>query len=314
MSSQITDNPLLKSETVNNENPWPGLLAYREADRAFFHGRQTESGQLLRLVMREPLTVLFGLSGLGKSSLIQAGLFPLLRQRNILPAYVRLVFSDGHRDLAEQTLKALFVATERAGAEAPKIEPSHSLWSFFHLKDADFWSRSNRLLMPLLVFDQFEELFTLGRADKAEAEEERQAEIERYQGEIREQERVKRLEERADSAIRLRRRFFIAVTMAILTMAMGGVALLQWNTAVTERERAIAASEIAKENREVAVTAKEEAQTARAEAERQRDLADARLQKIMDSIALRQAIMTDHIDVERDPSLMRFDMCELLDW
>src|SRR5262245_39495833 len=61
--------------TVNADNPWPGLLSFREADREFFEGRRTETEDLFRLVMRERLTVLFGLSGLGKSSLLQAGLF-----------------------------------------------------------------------------------------------------------------------------------------------------------------------------------------------------------------------------------------------
>ena len=38
--------------------------------------------ELLRLIKREPLTVLFGQSGLGKSSLLQAGVFPRLRAAN----------------------------------------------------------------------------------------------------------------------------------------------------------------------------------------------------------------------------------------
>src|SRR5262249_19176273 len=88
--------------TVNAENPWPGLLAFRETDQGYFQGRQTETGELFRLVMRERLTILFGLSGLGKSSLLQAGLFPLLRRENIFPVYIRLDFSSARPDLAEQ--------------------------------------------------------------------------------------------------------------------------------------------------------------------------------------------------------------------
>src|SRR5215218_8153691 len=54
--------------SVNAENPWPGLLAFGETDQGFFQGRRTETEDLFRLVMRERLVVLFGLSGLGKSS------------------------------------------------------------------------------------------------------------------------------------------------------------------------------------------------------------------------------------------------------
>ena len=47
--------------TVNADNPWPGLLAFRETDQGYFQGRQPETEELFRLVMRERLTVLFGL-------------------------------------------------------------------------------------------------------------------------------------------------------------------------------------------------------------------------------------------------------------
>jgi len=78
---------------VDAANPWPGLASFREADQAFFHGREAESAELTRLVLRERLTVLFGLSGLGKSSLLAAGVFPRLRQQNVLPVPLRLDFS-----------------------------------------------------------------------------------------------------------------------------------------------------------------------------------------------------------------------------
>ncbi|HKH71175.1 MAG TPA: hypothetical protein VKA59_07470, partial [Vicinamibacterales bacterium] len=71
------------------EEPWPGLLTFSEADRHHFRGRQTETEELHRLVMRERLTVFFGLSGLGKSSLLQAGLFPRMRQERVFPVYIR---------------------------------------------------------------------------------------------------------------------------------------------------------------------------------------------------------------------------------
>jgi hypothetical protein len=91
--------PHVATATVNADNPWPGLLAFREADQDYFEGRPTETEDLFRLVMRERLIVFFGLSGLGKSSLLQAGLFPLLRREGILPVYIRLDFSAAKLDL-----------------------------------------------------------------------------------------------------------------------------------------------------------------------------------------------------------------------
>ena len=75
--------------TIDEQNPWPGLGAFDEAAQLFFNGRREESAALRRLVMQAPLTVLFAASGLGKTSLVQAGLFPLLR-KDSLPVYVRL--------------------------------------------------------------------------------------------------------------------------------------------------------------------------------------------------------------------------------
>jgi hypothetical protein len=37
-----------------------------------------------------------------------------------------------------------------------------TLWGYFHDKETEFWNRRNRLVTPVLVFDQFEEIFTLG--------------------------------------------------------------------------------------------------------------------------------------------------------
>src|SRR4030095_4489786 len=43
-----------------------------------------------------------------------------------------------------------------------------SLWEYLHRQELELWSVRNQLLTPLFVFDQFEEVFTLG-ADSAAA-------------------------------------------------------------------------------------------------------------------------------------------------
>ncbi len=78
---------------IDEQNPWPGLGSFDEGAERFFNGRENESAELRRLVLNAPLTVLFGASGLGKTSLVQAGLFPLLRKEHYLPVYVRLDLS-----------------------------------------------------------------------------------------------------------------------------------------------------------------------------------------------------------------------------
>jgi len=151
--------------TVNAENPWPGLLAFRETDEGYFQGRKTETEDLLRLTLRERLAVLFGLSGLGKSSLLQAGLFPRLRQENVFPIYLRLDFSSAKPDLVAQVLAVIAREAKAHGIEAPQPKAGETLWEYFHRSDNNFWNARNRPMLPLLAFDQFEEVFTLGRLD-----------------------------------------------------------------------------------------------------------------------------------------------------
>jgi WD40 repeat protein len=153
--------------TLDRDNPWPGLASFDELDSAFFHGRGAESAELLRLIAREPLTVLFGRSGLGKTSLLKAGVFPALREADLLPVYLRLDHSDGAPPLREQIWRELQAACDAARVQAPRPAPGEGLWSFFHRRDAEFWSPRNRLVMPVIVFDQFEEVFTLGQQSDA---------------------------------------------------------------------------------------------------------------------------------------------------
>ena len=140
---------MIQASDLSPQNPWPGLLAYNEADRQFFFGRKDAAEALLRLVRRSVLTVVFGPSGAGKTSLIQAGLFPQLRAEGFSPLKLRL---DHTRDLVEQVRSSL------------SLQPQATLWEGFHrLENA----ASN---VPVVVFDQFEEIFTLGegRAESAE--------------------------------------------------------------------------------------------------------------------------------------------------
>ena len=76
---------------LDSENPWPGLESFEENAHAFFFGRDHEAASLLHHVLDAAVTVLYGRSGLGKTSLLRAGLFPLLRDRNFPRVYVRSV-------------------------------------------------------------------------------------------------------------------------------------------------------------------------------------------------------------------------------
>ncbi len=158
----MTTGPPLPKTGVDEQNPWPGLESFRENDAFFFHGRDQEAADLLRQVKRESLTVLFSRSGLGKTSLLRAGLFPSLRLEAYLPFYIRLDYTLTDEPLSEQIRATIRKAVELGECEAPPLPSNRSLWECFHRKNADFWNRKNVLVTPVFVFDQFEEIFTLG--------------------------------------------------------------------------------------------------------------------------------------------------------
>lgn len=64
---------------------YPGSHPFRdtELDRQLFFGRDQEREALKHLILSERLVVLFAKSGMGKTSLLNAGVFSGLRARNL---------------------------------------------------------------------------------------------------------------------------------------------------------------------------------------------------------------------------------------
>ena len=158
------------SETsVDAQQPWLGLDSFSEATRGYFHGREDEIGELARRVQRKPLTVLFGQSGLGKTSILRAGLVPRLRPEGYCPVYLRVDYNADAPPPAEQLKLAVFRETEQAGtwAQTGVAVQGESLWEFLHHRDDQLRDAEGGVLTPLLIFDQFEEIFTLAQADDA---------------------------------------------------------------------------------------------------------------------------------------------------
>jgi AAA+ ATPase superfamily predicted ATPase len=152
---------------IDEQNPWPGLGSFDEGSERFFIGRRNETAELRRLVLNAPLTVLFGASGLGKTSLVQAGLFPQLRKEHYLPIYVRLDLRDRAAPLIDQVKFALQTQLRARRVDAPSMHDDELLWSYLHRSGLELWSEHNQLLTPIFVFDQFEEVFTLGADNPA---------------------------------------------------------------------------------------------------------------------------------------------------
>src|SRR5476649_2173854 len=128
------------------------LDAYSKADKAIFFGRAREVDQLYAMVLKTGITLVYGPSGTGKTSLIQCGLANRFRGSDWLPVFVRR-----HRDI-NQSLRE-----EIAACALTAIPQSEGLQAAIKSLYLDY-------LRPVyLIFDQFEELFVLGSAEEQAA-------------------------------------------------------------------------------------------------------------------------------------------------
>ncbi|GAC1667079.1 MAG: hypothetical protein NVS9B2_08070 [Steroidobacteraceae bacterium] len=154
--------------TVDQRNPWLGLASFTEETRAYFFGREEEVAELARRVQRKLLTVLFGQSGLGKTSILRAGLVPRLRSQGYCPIYVRIDYGKESPAPAEQIKQAISRTARHSGewSQAGVAVEGESLWEFLHHRDDVLRDESGATLIPLLIFDQFEEIFTLAQSDE----------------------------------------------------------------------------------------------------------------------------------------------------
>jgi hypothetical protein len=155
------------SPLVDPGNPWLGLASFTEETRAFFFGRDAEVAELARRVQRKLLTILFGQSGLGKTSILRAGLVPRLRGQGYCPVYVRIDYGKEAPEPAEQIKEAIRRAASGSGewTQAGVAADSESMWEFLHHRGDVLRDSTGATVIPLLIFDQFEEIFTLAQSD-----------------------------------------------------------------------------------------------------------------------------------------------------
>jgi hypothetical protein len=142
--------------TTTGADRYPGVLPFGDTplDWLRFFGREDESRALLHQLLSVDLLAFFGRSGVGKTSLLKAALFPLLRKRDFLPLPIRFNESGTPLEILQNAV-AEACESEQVDYTAGT---NGSLWEFF--KTAIFW-RDDRVQTPVLLLDQFEEVFTI---------------------------------------------------------------------------------------------------------------------------------------------------------
>ncbi|CAM2069753.1 Non-specific serine/threonine protein kinase [Sulfidibacter corallicola] len=145
--------------------PFRGLKAFREEDRDFFFGREAMVQRLNLHMERFPFLALLGPSGSGKSSVIHAGLVPLLRERGHRIAS----FTPASNPIEECALALCSLLAEDGGSATDLANLRSRLTTDpegLHRVLAEAAGSTPRTGFILIV-DQFEELFTQTRDRQA---------------------------------------------------------------------------------------------------------------------------------------------------
>ena len=144
--------------------PYKGLVPYDEADALFFFGREAEEEIITANLMASRLTLLYGPSGVGKSSVLRAGVVHHLRrlaEQNLVergtPEFAVVVFS-GWRDDPIAGLTAKVREAVSSLLTGQKIRESEEWGKGSLFRNLQFWSEQVEGDL-LIILDQFEEYF-----------------------------------------------------------------------------------------------------------------------------------------------------------
>lgn len=153
-------------------NPWRGLQSYTDPEKTVdtysFCGRESAVNSIFALIDNNLVVTMYGKTGIGKTSLLNAGVFPLLRSRRYLPISIRLgqFPKDGSVTYAKIIVETIAKEMTERGY---KISTSHSSYATDNYLNIDFlWKyflttiycdSEGHEVYPVIALDQFEEIF-----------------------------------------------------------------------------------------------------------------------------------------------------------
>ena len=131
------------------KSPFKFLDSFTLADKDIFFGRDKEISELYRRVFESKILLVYGISGIGKSSLVNCGLASRFDDSDWLPVNIRRgdnIIDSLNRALNRQAMTPL--------------RESQSVFGKLQSIYLDYFKP------VFLIFDQFEELFIFGTADE----------------------------------------------------------------------------------------------------------------------------------------------------
>ena len=144
---------------------YPGSKPFEAKERSLFFGREEDIENLTRMIRVESLVVLYGKSGLGKSSLLNAGVVPQLRDDEdceVVPFRFGSYMEGSDNPMPLRQVIDKLKRNYPSDSFLDKLSKNRdSLWHC--LKGIQLHSGKPKSFV--LIFDQFEELFTYPEKD-----------------------------------------------------------------------------------------------------------------------------------------------------
>lgn len=154
--------PLAEQPTSDMTSPYRGLTPYTEADAAYFFGRTGEIATVTANLEVTRLTLFYGPSGVGKTSLLRAGVIRQLQQRakqncevDGFPEIIPVYFSNWQRNPLASLTQTIYGEVQKYTSGLVNNYDSTQKHLINQLID---WCEQTQSDI-LLVLDQFEEHF-----------------------------------------------------------------------------------------------------------------------------------------------------------
>jgi hypothetical protein len=167
--SSYTPTPAVETSArmpLTPDTPWPGLDYYLPNEFPYFFGREDEQLELAQRLERTVVTVVLGQPHVGRRSFLRAGLKPSLDRMNYEPVYLHLQGAGAVQPVQFVRDQINRVLTERKINGAPFGE-GQTLRDYFHMHQPGWLADGGKPVVPVLVFDQFEDVLAFDETDPA---------------------------------------------------------------------------------------------------------------------------------------------------
>jgi len=148
------------TERAKTQIPYVGPRPFNRDECDLFFGRNREVSELVSLVYSNKTTVLYAQSGAGKTSLLNAGLLPALKEEGFICLPGGRVGGADDRTHTREGAENVFASGLLASLQEEHVD-THDAWT---IRQYLCWLRSKRGINPdtplVLVIDQAEELLT----------------------------------------------------------------------------------------------------------------------------------------------------------